>query len=579
MLRLPSPLHTLLLLLLTTTMVHAEVPLQVTIEGIEGESLENVRLLLSIEQQKGDELLLEGRIHRLHQKAPEEIRRALEPFGYYRVTIDASLQQEEGMWHARYRIDSGEPVRIAWAEVTLDGEAASDPPFTELLQGTTLRKGAPFIHADYEGLKRELQHLAEERGYFEAQFTQHQARIDLATYQATVKLHFASGPRYRFGELQFSGEHPFEEPFLHRYPDFAPGESYDHARVATLQRTLIASDYFETVELQVERSPNTERQVPITVRLKQRPRNRYQFGIGYGSDSGVRGRVAHDRRWLNEKGDRLSSELQLSEVSRSIAMQHTMPLSRPASDRLVNRAEYLLDTGGDVDSRRILLGSAIDRARGAWRNQWGISYQREDYDIGLQHDESTLFIANVGLSQLRGVDLLNLLRGLRLGLELRGASRQVVSDTDFLQARLDAKSIVPLGKGRILLRGEAVGTQVETIELLPPSLRQFAGGDNSIRGFAYRAIGPTDVAGNVVGGKHLLVGSIEYDHPLSAKWRAALFLDGGNAFNGEFVEAEKGAGIGIRRVLPIGLLRVDLAQALTDPDRPWRLHLTMGLEL
>ncbi len=569
----------ILSLCILSTTAQAQTPLVVVIDGVEGELLANVKLVLSIEQQKESELLVDSRIHRLHQKAETEIRKALEPFGYYRVTVTGSLRLEDEVWHAHYQVVSGTQIPIASSDIIISGEASNDDTFTTLLKSHQLQPGKPFIHSEYEQLKRQLQDLAEERGYLDADFTRKEVKIDTAAYRASIALHLNSGTRYRFGAVHFSGEHPFSEDFLRRYLGFKTGDHYEHKFLTKLQKTLFASEYFKAVDVQVERTASTGQHVPVTVKLEQRPRKRYQFGIGYGTDTGVRGSIGHERRWLNPDGHRFSSELKLSEIRNSIAAQHTVPLARPESDRLVNRAEYYLDSGGDVDSRRTLISSSIERAQGKWRNQWGVSYQLEDYTIGLQSDNSTLLIVRTGWNTLQGYDLLGLLRGFHVGLELRGASKKIISDTDFLQARLNAKSIVPVGKGRLLLRGEACATAVEAINLLPPSQRFFAGGDNSIRGYAYRHVGPTDASGDVVGGRHLLVGSIEYDYPLNEKWRAALFLDGGNVFDDEFDKAMKGAGIGLRRVLPIGTLRIDVAEAISDPERPWRLHLTMGLEL
>ncbi len=562
-----------------STNVQAQTPIEVVIEGLADELLANVKLVLSIEQQKGSGLLVDSRIHRLHQKAEAEIRTALEPFGYYRATVTSSLRLEDEVWHAHYHVESGPQIPIASSDIIISGEAGNDETFTTLLQSHQLQVRKPFVHSEYEQFKRQLHNLADERGYLDAHFTTNEVKIDASAYRASVVIHFNSGARYRFGAAHFTGEHPFSEDFLRRYLGFKTGDYYEHKLLTNLQKTLFASEYFKAVDVQVERTASIGQHVPVTVQLEQRPRKRYQFGIGYGTDTGVRGLIGHERRWLNPYGHRFSSELKLSEIRNSIAAQHTVPLARPESDRLVNRAEYYLDTGGDVDSRRSLISSSVERALGRWRNQWGVSYQLEDYTIGLQSGDSTLLILRTGWNTLQGYDLLGLLRGFHVGLELRGASKNIISDTDFLQARLNAKSIVPAGKGRLLLRGEAGATAVEAISLLPPSQRFFAGGDNSIRGYAYRHVGPTDASGDVVGGRHLLVGSIEYDYPLNALWRAALFLDGGNVFDDHFEKAMQGAGIGLRRKLPIGLLRIDVAEAISDPERPWRLHLTMGLEL
>src|SRR5512139_3240369 len=117
----------------------------------------------------------------------------------------------------------------------------------------------------------------------------------------------------------------------------------------------------------------------------------------------------------------------------------------------------------------------------------------------------------------------------------------------------------------------------EPLREIPPSLRFFAGGDQSVRGYAYQTLGPRDSSGDVVGGKHLLVGSIELERPLSENWGLALFYDAGNAFDSiSAYELFEGAGCGLRRYTPVGPLKVDLARQVGVSDPSYRLHVSIG---
>ncbi len=81
----------------------------------------------------------------------------------------------------------------------------------------------------------------------------------------------------------------------------------------------------------------------------------------------------------------------------------------------------------------------------------------------------------------------------------------------------------------------------------------------------------------MVGGKNLLVGSIELDRALWAKWGAAAFYDAGNAFNdfGKFV-LRQGAGVGVRWYTPVGPVKVDLARQIGVKNPAYRLHVSIG---
>jgi translocation and assembly module TamA len=567
-------------MLFVATLAAAQGSVQVVIEGIDGALLENVRLLLSIEQQRDSPDLSPGRLRRLHTKALEEIPLALQPFGFYRSGVDAELRQEpDGNWLARYVITPGTPLPLRQVELTLQGEALEDESFLALQKATPLQPGQPLNHPLYEGYKRDLLRLAEERGYFDAVFTKQAIRIDLQAYHADIALQFDSGKRYRFGPVTFSGEIALEPELLQRYLPFTSGDPFSALELQSLQQVLSQSDYFDHVEVRVEREQAVDGSVPITVLLTMRQRSKYRFGLGYGTDTGPRGSIGLERRYTNGRGNRFAAELMLSQIKQSAEANYTIPLENPSSDRAVLHSEYRLDQTEDIDSRALLVGAGIERAAGLWRRSYALNYQLEDFEIGLQSGHSRLLMPSLNWMYVDSAPLLYLIHGSRTSIELRGAAKGAGSDTSFFQTRLSGKYIVPVPIGRFLFRGDAGVINTPEFELLPPSVRFFAGGDYSVRGYAYKSLGPTDSAGNVVGGRYLLVGSAEYEISLGDKWSGALFVDAGNAFNeGEYLLA-RGVGLGLRRKLPIGWLRIDFARAISAEGQPWRFHLTIGPDL
>jgi len=124
-------------------------------------------------------------------------------------------------------------------------------------------------------------------------------------------------------------------------------------------------------------------------------------------------------------------------------------------------------------------------------------------------------------------DRLYTTRGLLFGFELRGASTALLSDINFVQGMLRLKGVYALNDdSRLLARGDLGATAIrEDFEELPASLRFYTGGDASVRGYSYNSIGPTDDQGKVVGGKNLLVGSLEYEHRVWNDWSLAAFVD------------------------------------------------------
>jgi translocation and assembly module TamA len=112
-------------------------------------------------------------------------------------------------------------------------------------------------------------------------------------------------------------------------------------------------------------------------------------------------------------------------------------------------------------------------------------------------------------------------------------------------------------------------------------VRFFAGGDVSVRGYAYNSLGPTDPLGAVIGGSNLLVGSVEIDQQIAGNWAIAAFVDSGNAYDKiKDFDPATGVGAGIRWFSPLGPIRIDIAVPL-EKDAPddYRLHITLGPDL
>ena len=103
-----------------------------------------------------------------------------------------------------------------------------------------------------------------------------------------------------------------------------------------------------------------------------------------------------------------------------------------------------------------------------------------------------------------------------------------------------------------------------------------AGGVRSVRGYSFENLFPDDA---ITGGKHQLVGSIEYEHEIIPQWSAAAFVDAGNAFNHwDDYNAKIGVGIGLRWRSPVGLARLDLGVPLDDADDAFQIYITVGPE-
>ncbi len=560
--------------------LYAQTSVNVEISGIDKILEDNVRLYLSIEQQKNHPLISDGRLARLHNKATKEISAALQPYGYYRPTINASLEKTTtGEWLASYEIDPGPPLLIAEFNFSVSREMGEDPEFKQLIEQRSPQVGSVFTHLEYESFKSDLAKLASERGYFRAVFTDRRIEINLDDYVARIYLDYDGGPRFNFGEVNLRQD-VLKPEFLQRFIPFQQGDPYTLGELVELQQVLNDTDYFQTVEVSPGKLSPEGNEIPIEVTLTPRKENRYTFGLGYGTDTGARTKVGWQRPRVNDSGHRFDSEIGLSEVGYNLGANYRVPVLNPRTDQLVYSATRSREDLDDFESELSAVGVSLYRVRGEWRETLSIDYERENFEIGNDTGDTSLLIPGASWSRTWGRGFIFVLDGLRFDLSLRAADEGFGSDVGFGQVYSSLKFITSLGaRNRFIARGSIGSTTTSEFEKLPASIRFFTGGSQSVRGFKYQSLGPEDDSGDVIGGRRLLTGSIEFEHALNDRWGVAEFYDIGNAVEDFGDDLERGAGFGVRWKSPVGPVRIDVARAISLDDRPWRLHINIGPDL
>ncbi len=567
----------LVLLCLPAPAGAAEVRVTVQVDGVAGELRTNVLARLTIFQRRNEQHSETG-LRRLHGAAEEEIRAALEPFGYYDPDVGSELIETDGTWEAYYRIDPGPVVRVTEVDVRVTGPGSEDDSFRDAVQAFPLREGSALRHDVYEQGRMSLEGVADRRGYFDARFTRREVPVDVATNSARILLHLETGDRYRFGPVRFEQE-GFSPELLESYIPFRRGEPFQNSLLLDLQNGLTSTDFFRSVNVDVREGEAENLEVPIVVTLQPRPRTRYDVGAGYGTDTGPRGTLGWELRRLNQYGHRLFGEVQGSFVRRTATLRYTIPYGGQGNEIAVT-AGFRDDDPATHRDRTYLLGGSVTRDRWGWRESLYINVLRAEFSVAGLRGISTVVLPGAEWNRTRSDNPIYPSRGHRLSLELRGSDSALGSDVSFLQSTVRAKVIRPAGaSGRVLARAELGGSVIDDFSQLPATIRYFAGGDRSIRGFGYRSIGPRDEDGNPIGGRHLVTGSLEYEHLFGSQWGMAVFYDAGNAMTRIDDRLEQGAGIGGRWVSPIGLVRLDLAAAVSRSGLPLRLHVMFGPDL
>lgn len=565
-------------LLLVALLLPPLVSAELAVTGVDGELERNVRAFAAIASEPCD--ADDRLIRRRYRTLEKEARTALEPFGYYRPAVETSLSRDDDCWRATVTVDPGEPVRLRNVDIRIDGPASTDLVFQELLSATALTPGAVLLHADYDRLKRALQVRAADRGYFKAAYSEHRLDIWPDQGMADVTLHFASGPRYRIGEIQ-QDQHFIDPAIVLGYLDLEVGAAYDASDIARAYRDLSDSAYFGQIEILPDVENAVGEQVPLRIVLQPANRIEYTVGVGASTDTGPRFRAGFRNNRINTRGHRFFTDLGASEVIQGLTTEYRIPLHDPRREWFSTTAAYSNEETDTFDNEAQRIGVRWTKAMGEkWLRTLSLDASRESFTVGDDRDTTLSIVPAINFDQKRSDRDIFPSHGRRLGIELRGTDESIGSSMSFVQAKVWVRFIRSFGQGnRLLARLNAGVTRSSDFAELPPSIRFFAGGDESIRGFDYDSLGPTDANGDVVGGDNLLVASLEYERHLKGNFYGAVFVDAGNAFNNTDLDAEVGAGIGIKWRSPLGPIRLYIGYPVSDSDKNPRVHLRLGADL
>ncbi|WP_150304951.1 autotransporter assembly complex protein TamA [Pseudomonas saliphila] len=516
---------------------------------------------------------------RLARHSQQQATDAAKALGYYDVRVRPRVTGSNDAPVLELNVNLGEPVRLRNVDIRVTGPGEGTAAFRRP-DSPRLAPGAKLHHGHYESAKSLISNQALRYGYFSGRFTESRLLIDPEAKQADISLLYDSGRRYRLGEVTFS-ETPFTEELLRSMVTFESGEAYDSELIAEFNRDLLSTGYFENVQVLAPASQAVDGVIPVQATLSARKPHSLGFGGGYSTDVGARGRVSWTQHWLNEHGHSRGADLEISLPRQQITTWYQIPLDPPQSSSLRFFTGVQKEEIEDVETESFVIGALHQRRLdNGWERAIGLRLEEERFTVGNDEGDATLLIPSIGFNRLKSDGGMDPSQGYSLAFEVQGAKEGFISDFDFLRVTSTARGLYTVqDRHRLLARAQLGAIASESFERIPPSLRFFAGGDQSVRGYDFRTLSPIDETGDHIGGRYLVAGSLEYQYEFIEKWRGAVFVDHGNAVDSLEDPLETSVGVGIRWVSPIGPIRLDLAKSMSDPEQGFRIHFAMGPEL
>ncbi|WEN14747.1 autotransporter assembly complex protein TamA [Rhodanobacter sp. AS-Z3] len=588
--RIPRRLSLLLPLVLLAAPAYAGVRL--TVDGVD-DPLKAAAISAVELSQYARRDVSDAQVRRLYERAPDQVRTALQPYGYYDATVTGDLQQVGKDWQVTLHVKPGEPVKVTTVDVQLDQTAAKIAPLRRAKRAIEQLKGQRLDHGVYEQVRDALSAQLTANGFLDARLVTHRVEVTRANHSAVVKLAWDAGPRFRYGKVHFDGSQ-FDDGFLDRYVPFKSGDYFAQDQLLALQQALNGADYFAVVNVLPNIDEAKDGVIDVTVQLAPAKRSIYTGGPFIGTDTGFGVRGGLERRWVNHRGHKWKNELVVAQKLKTLSTLYSIPMPGD-NQRSYNAGANFRDANTATSQSRTLevVGNETRQWHG-WTRTVGVHALSGTFTVGkrgsepdntpgIERGRSTLVFGEASLlrKQADNPDFVH--RGWLLSMAVRSTAGGLLSDASFSQFTADAKWIRAFGaesRNRLILRGSFGITHTDKFSALPPQLRFFAGGDRSVRGYGYQSIGPRNSDDRVIGGTNLLVASTEVEHYFTRNWGMAAFVDTGNAFSATDYRPKIGAGLGVRWRSPVGMIRVDLGTPIHDNRAHGiQLHLVIGPDL
>ncbi len=510
----------------------------------------------------------------------------------------------KGFWDARVEMESltvssggdvdltlrvREGVRYGWGRLRVEVQGAPAGPVERVIRGHMGR------WADRGVLERARQAVLQmlgSQGYPEAR-----AAFDVVKDPergvVDVVFRVEAGPRVHFGRVVVTGNVRTQTKVVRRELTFRRGEPWDPEAVRESRQRLYRLGFFQRVRIGPAGPPDRDGMQDVLVEVEEQDAGVLEFGLGYGTEEGVKGsaRIAHAN--LQGYGRFLGLRVDFDRFDRSAAVNfrepwlfnHPLDLRLSLVRRTEDRDAYRLSSLGFQASLERALGS---RAKGS------VLYTLESNELSDVSQEAAEAGEDTGSYLLSSVgpvvvwdsrdDPFNPRRGFYHSFQAEWASDLLGSEVRFERYAASMSGFFSYGRATLALqaRGGIAFTLTQAADL-PVNKRFFLGGRSSVRGFRRDEIGPKDAAGDPVGGDVMVNLRAELRWRWKKRFGVAVFWDGGNVWNRslgppDYTELRQGGGVGVRYETPVGPLALDLGFKLDrrKGEDPYVWHFTVG---
>ena len=553
-------------------------PVKIETKNSEVKSMLEEYLPLITQQQ--DEELDKEQVGFLAEETPDNVKTMLKTKGYFNGSVNV---QDNGSSYT-VAVNPGPRTKIDNVSVAILGDILSDDNLAEYYQKAMLNWQQPvgeyFDQDGWSGSKTSVLSAVTRKKYPLAKLSNSQATVNPNNNTADLNVTVESNRPIYFGDFEITGTRRYPENVVAGLARFKPGAPYDLDLLLDFQQALEQNGHYSGASVQADFDRLQGDRVPVKVNVTEVKRHKLETGIRYDSEYGLGGRIGYDYYNLFNKGYIGSVVWDMDKYETTLAAGISQPRNSEGKYWTTNTS-YNRSTTQNLEKRALTSGIWRVRDRNGIESRLGIEFITEDrkvpdtnYDLGRSH--ATMLTASWKRQNIETE--LRPENGYYLDGKIGATLGNFLSSTAMARATARAGYFyTPENKklGTFIVRGQAGYVYAREGEDVPSSLMFRTGGASSVRGYELDSIGLAGPNNSVLPDRALLVGSLEYQFPITKSVSGAVFHDVGDAAgNFKRMSMKHGTGLGVRWFSPVAPFSFDVAYGHQDKKIRW--HISLG---
>lgn len=531
------------------------------------------------------------------------IRTAFQNKGYIDATVEDYKMERPKEDSIHLIITVFEGIQYSVGTIKMEGNTLFDD--AKLFAVLQMPAGSIFSPESLEKDIKSMRDVYGRKGYIDT-FVSPNREPNIQSGKMDLIYKINEGAQSFVEKIIIQGNNITKDKVLRRELALAPGDVYDSVRAEASQKRLENLGYFAKVDVS-DQETNVPNRKNMVITVEEQRTGSITFGAGFSTVDSLLGFVELTQsnfdatKWPNFQGagQKFRMRVQYGLQRRDALISWTEPwfLNRRLSlgfDTFYRESNF---ESSEYDTRRY--GAAV-RVGKSLNQFWRVSmrYQFENIDIFDIDDDAPLGIKGEEGERTKSSVLATLTydtrnsfmkpsRGEKVIFSAEGAGGPLFGETDIWKLQLEASKYFELPYDMIFaMRGvTGVADAYDDTDEVPIFDRFFVGGSRSVRGFAFREVGPRfpDDEDEPSGGLTMGYANFELTFPIIDRVRGATFFDVGfnneDSFDYDLSDFEAGTGIGLRLDLPIGPLRLDLGFPVIqrEPnDGTFEFHFDVG---